>query len=356
MIVSLVFCFDCQPEPPEGQPPDPLAQAAQLISPDQVLRLGNQGDHDLFQLSGQPLTGDRFGLQAVKDRRFGISHLQVFLVVVFSAVDVFEPVFVLGLHALAGGDPAAGQTNFPGGEHIGMDQVEHMDIFDPVEFQIPDEGVPDNPAAGVVVDYPEEIKRPPEVYAMGLQFIDEILQAEDGRLAAQGDDRYPVSPGDLREERLVAQLLGEEDDVGVGADSPVGLVVVPETDIGVTHQVEVPNHVDELVDQLLVLVHVVSQRLGPGEGGLDVHVPEGPDQFIERGFLSIPDPLPDLPDDVPHKARDIDRILGGTLLEVFLEPLPGLIVDQVVKMADSGGLKAVFKRRLHFFGVGAGQS
>jgi hypothetical protein len=31
-----------------------------------------------------------------------------------------------------------------------------------------------------------------------------------------------------------------------------------------------------------------------------------------------------------------------------MEPLPGLIMDQLVKMADSGGLKAVFKRCLHF--------
>ena len=344
----MLFCFGCQPEPPESKSPDPLAQPAQLIGPDQVLRFGDQGEHDLFQLSGQPLAGDRFGLQPVEDRRFGISHLQVFLVVVFPAVDVFEPVFVLGLHALAGRDPVAGQADFPRGEHIGMDQVEHMDILDPVEFQIPDEGIPDNPTARVIVDYPEEIKRSAEIHALSLQFIDEILQAEDGRLAAQGNDRYPVFPGDLREERLVAQLLGEEDDVGVGAHPTVGLVVVPEANVGVSHQVEVPDHVNELVDQLLVLVDVVSQSPGPGEGGFDVHVPEGPDQFIERGFLAVPDPLPDLPDDVPHEARHVDRVLGGSLLEVFLEPLPGLVMDQVVKMAYSGGLKAVFKRCLHF--------
>ena len=43
-----------------------------------------------------------------------------------------------------------------------------MDILDPVKFQVVDKGVPDNPAARVVVNYPEEIERSPEVDAVGL--------------------------------------------------------------------------------------------------------------------------------------------------------------------------------------------
>ena len=146
----------------------------------------------------------------------------------------------------------------------------------------------------------------------------------------------------------MSQFFGEENYIGVGPDSPAGFVVIPESDIAVSHQVQIPDHVDKLVDQLLVLVDLVREGPRPGEGRFNVHVPEGPDQFIERGFLAVPDPLPDLPDDVPHEARHVDRVLGGSLLEVFLEPLPGLVMDQVVKMAYSGGLKAVFKRCLHF--------
>jgi len=55
----------------------------------------------------------------------------------------------------------------------------------------------------------------------------------------------------------VAQLLGEEDYIGVGAYPAVGFIVIPESDIAVSHQVQVPNHVDKLIDQLLVLVDLV---------------------------------------------------------------------------------------------------
>ena len=90
---------------------------------------------------------------------------------------------------------------------------------------------------------------------------------------------------DVGEIAEVAELLREGNDVGVDAYFFVGLVLVPEADILVGHELEVFDHGGDVLGELLVLVGGGRERVRPGERGLYVHVPVGADQLVE-GLLA----------------------------------------------------------------------
>ena len=48
-----------------------------------------------------------------------------------------------------------------------------------------------------------------------------------------------------------------------------------------------------------------------------------------------------MPDDVAHKAGNVDRIVGSALLEILYQPLFGLIVDELVVIPDAGFAQSI---------------
>jgi len=71
------------------------------------------------------------------------------------------------------------------------------------------------------------------------------------------------------------------------------------------------------------------------QGGFDVHVPVGPEQLFEGRFLIAGDSFFHLPEEVAHEPGDIDGILVFMHGEVFYKPFFGLLMDQLIEMADA---------------------
>ena len=94
-------------------------------------------------------------------------------------------------------------------------------------------------------------------------------------------------------------------------------------------------------------VHLGKEELfgyRPGQRGLYIHVPVGPDQLVEF-LLAGGDALFHLPDQVAHEPGHVDRVgrAGTCGLEVLYEPVFVLVVDQLVVMADAGFPEAFLK-------------
>ena len=324
---------------------DGLVQSAELVEFQKVLVFSDQRRHDLGDLIGQSLGRNGFRLKAVELQLPPLFFLQVNLVLEIPLADPAEPGFVFQLHVGAGRDGEAGKLDLVGGELVGVHELDQAHVGNAVKLQVVQERLLDDPAGGVVVDDGEEVEGSAEVDARGAEVVDEILHAHQGRLAAERDGGDLVFGGDLVEKSLVAELFGEEDDVGVGAHLSVGGVVVPEADVLVSHDVQLFDQSDHVVHQLGVLVRFRRKRPRPGQRRLDVHVPEGADEFPERLPGSGHDALAELPDDVPHEAGDVDGIVGGALSEILLEPLPRLVVDQLVEVAEAAGFQASRENR-----------
>ena len=170
--------------------------------------------------------------------------------------------------------------------------------------------------------------------------VDEVFGGEDGGLAAKGHDRDAVFGLQVEQKFHVADFFGEEDDVGVGAEAPVVFIFVSEPNVFVAEELVFFDHGNDLVAELGVLVGLGREGAGAGEGGFDVHVPEGSDQFAERFFLPFLDAFFQLPDDVAHEAGNVDGIFAGAFFEVCDQPVVGLVVNQFVEVADAGFFEA----------------
>jgi len=116
----------------------------------------------------------------------------------------------------------------------------------------------------------------------------------------------------------------------------MGLVIIAEADILIPHYLDIFDHVDDVIYELSVLVGLDGQGASPGKSWFDVHIPEGPDEFFQGWLLPFLDSLSGLPDDITHKTGDINRIIGSALLEILYQPLFGLVVDELVIVADTG--------------------
>ena len=321
-------------------------------------------DHDFFKLLCYPGRGDSFGFEAVDLNLAALLLDEILLVLVVALLHVGKPLLVFGCHVLAGADRVAGHQDFLGREHVRIDQVVDVEVFDLVMLQVVEEGVPDYPAGGIVVHYTVKVERTLKVHlvlrsrqaqqhgAVGqgrgpgrfLQFVDEVFDIHHRGLAAQGDNGNVVLLLELGEIAEVAELLREGNDVAVDAHFLVGLVLVPDADILVGQDLEDLHHVADVVGELLVLVGVAGQRVRPGERGLDVHVPVGADQLVEL-LLAGGDALLHLPDQVAHELGDIDGVsrAGALGLETLYQPFLRLVVDEFVEMADTGFPEAFFK-------------
>ncbi len=74
-----------------------------------------------------------------------------------------------------------------------------LNVAKSVKVKVVEEGGFDDPAAGVVIDQAEGVERFADINSLGFQFVNKIFGAEQGRLAAQGEDGDFAGLGDSLE-------------------------------------------------------------------------------------------------------------------------------------------------------------
>lgn len=303
--------------------------------------MADERSHDAVHLCRQAFGGDGLGFQTEQREPPGVVvFFQKILVVELPGMDLAEPGLVFERHIFSGGDGVAGRNYFFPGQLVWVDEFGQADVFHAVESEVIDESLLDDPARRVIVNDGEEVEGTLEIDLGVFHCVDEVFGGENGGLAAKRHDRDAVFGLEVEQEFQVADFFGDKDDVGVGAEAPVVFVFVSEPNVFVAEKLVFFDHRHDLVAELGVLVGLRRQGAGAGEGGFDVHVPEGADQFTERFFLSLLNTFPQLPDNVAHEAGDVNAIFVGAFFEVRDQPVIRLVVNKFVEVANAGFFEA----------------
>ncbi len=66
----------------------------------------------------------------------------------------------------------------------------------------------------------------------------------------------------------------------MGSHLAVKPVVIAEADVFISHYPDVFDHIDDVAYELGILIGSPGQGSGLGQGGYEIHIPEGADEFF----------------------------------------------------------------------------